>query len=134
MKKFTLLTTLLVAFVGLIFLSGCGRTAYQATKVAGNYMVNLNIDHNPPVAGENQVAVNIKDKSDKDVTDAKVVIGYDMPAMPGMPAMSHKADTTFQDNSYNATIDLMMAGPWTITVNIDRGGQVQKARFTVDVR
>lgn len=134
MKKFTVFTMFLVAFVGLIFLSGCGRNAYQATKLAGPYTVNLQINHNPPVAGKNEVTVNIKDQADKDVTDAKVVIGYDMPAMPGMPAMSHKADATLQGNSYKATIDLMMAGPWTITVNINHGGHIQKARFSVDAR
>ena len=134
MKKLTMFTTLLIMFLGMTCLTGCGRSAYQATKLSDPYTVNLQIDHNPPIAGMNNVTVNIKDQANKDVTDAKVVVGYDMPAMPGMPAMSHKADATLQGNSYKAAIDLMMSGSWTVSVNIDRAGKTQSARFSVDAR
>jgi len=134
MKKFTLLTILTVAIFSLTFLTSCIKKGYAATKPAGPYMVTLNINHNPPVAGENEVTLGIKDQSNKAVTDALVVIGYDMAAMPGMPAMSHKAEATLENNEYKATIDLMMAGPWTITVNIGHDGQTEKARFSIDAR
>jgi hypothetical protein len=134
MKKITIFVTLIIAFVGLTVLSGCGRNSYHSTKLAGPYTVDLQIDHNPPVAGSNNVTVNIKDPANKDVSDAKVVVDYDMPAMPGMPAMSHKADATLQGNAYKARIDLMMSGSWTVSVNIDRAGQTQSAKFSIDAR
>ena len=134
MKKFTIFTTLLVAFVGVIILSGCGRNAYQVTKLTPSYKVDVQINRNPPIAGENEVTVNIKDNTGKDVTDAKVVVGYDMPAMPGMPAMSHKADAVLEGNKYKATIDLMMSGSWIISVNITRSGKTEVAKFSIDAR
>jgi len=134
MKKFTIFTTLLIAFIGMIFLSGCGRNAYQVTKLTPNYKVDVQINHNPPIAGENEVTVKIKDNSGKDITDANIVVGYDMPAMPGMPAMSHKADAVLEGNQYKATIDLMMSGSWTISINITRNGKTEVAKFSIDAR
>lgn len=134
MKKF-ILSILLFGFIaGLFVLTGCTRNAYSVTKPAGPYMVTLGINHNPPVAGPNDVTVDVKDSADKAVTDAKVVVKYDMPAMPGMPAMSHKTDTVLEGSRYKGSIDLMMAGPWNITVQVNRGGQTESARFTVDAR
>lgn len=134
MKKLTMYVTLLIVFIGMTCLTGCGRSAYQVTKLAGPYTVNLQIDHNPPIAGQNNVTVNIKDQSNKDVTDAKVFVKYDMPAMPGMPAMSHQANTTLQGKNYVGVIDLMMSGSWTVSVNVNRAGQTETARFSVDAR
>lgn len=134
MKKFTGIVLILMALTIIPFLSACGRNAYQVTKTTSSYKVDVQINHNPPIAGENEVMVNVKDNSGKVVTDANVAVGYDMPAMPGMPAMSHKADATLEGNSYKATVDLMMAGSWTISVNITRNGKTETAKFTVDAR
>lgn len=134
MKKFTGIILILMVLIIMPFLSACGRNAYQVTKTTSSYKVDVLINHNPPVAGENEVTVNIKDKADKPVTDASVVVGYDMPAMPGMPAMSHKADATLEGKAYKATVDLMMAGSWTISTNITRNGKTETAKFTVDAR
>jgi hypothetical protein len=134
MKKFTGAVLILMALIIIPFISACGRNAYQVTKMTESYKVDVQIDHNPPIAGENKVTVKIKDNTGKDVTDANVVVGYDMPAMPGMPAMSHKSDTTLEGDSYKGTIDLMMAGSWTISVNITRNGKTETAKFTIDAR
>ncbi|PKN16990.1 MAG: hypothetical protein CVU71_18100 [Deltaproteobacteria bacterium HGW-Deltaproteobacteria-6] len=107
---------------------------YEMTKKAGDYTVQVGIDKNPPVTGNNNVAVVIKDGAGKDVTDAAVVIDYGMPAMPGMPAMNYKTDATLKGNRYVATLNFSMSGPWSVAVKITRGGKTQSVKLNVDVK
>lgn len=105
---------------------------YEVQKKAGEYTVLVKIDKNPPIAGDNNIIIGIKDAAGRDVTDAKVVVDYVMPAMPGMPAMKYKADSELKGNEYKAGLNLSMAGSWNITVKITRGGKTSTMRFTVD--
>ena len=66
---------------------------YEVTRKAGDFNVVVKIDKNPPVTGDNNLSVAIKDAKGADVSDAKVTVDYSMPAMPGMPAMNYKANT-----------------------------------------
>jgi hypothetical protein len=103
-------------------------------KKAGDYEVEAKIDKNPPVVGDNNITVEIKDATGKYVTDAKVVVDYSMPAMPGMPAMNYKADTELKGNEYKATMNLSMSGPWNIAIKITRSGKTSTAKFSIDAR
>jgi len=107
---------------------------YEVTKKAGEYNVAMKIDKNPPVVGDNNVKIEVKDSSGKYVTDAKVVIDYSMPAMPGMPAMNYKADAELKGNEYKATMGLSMSGSWNIAVKITRAGKTSTMKFTVDAK
>ena len=107
---------------------------YEVSKKAGEYTVDISIDKNPPVTGNNNMEIAIKDGAGKMVTDAKVVVEYSMPAMPGMPAMNYKADAALKGDKYKATMNLSMAGPWTVAVKITRADKTQSARFTVDAK
>ena len=69
---------------------------YEVKKKAGQYDVEVKIDKNPPVVGDNNISIEIKDQSGKYVTDAKVKVDYSMPAMPGMPAMNYKEDAVLE--------------------------------------
>ncbi len=62
MRKIALLFSL-IFFIGVIF--GCAK-GYEITKPAGEYNVTITLDKNPPVAGENQMTIMIKDSSGKD--------------------------------------------------------------------
>lgn len=107
---------------------------YEVKKKAGDLNVEAKIDKNPPVAGDNNISVEIKDASGKVVTDAKVVVDYSMPAMPGMPAMNYKADAELKGSVYKAAMNLSMSGPWNIAVKITRAGKTSTAKFTVDAK
>jgi hypothetical protein len=107
---------------------------YEVTKKAGDYTVDIRIDKNPPVAGNNNMEIAVKDATSKAVTDAKVVVEYSMPAMPGMPAMNYKADAALKGNIYKATINPSMAGSWNVTVKVTRADKTQSAKFTVDAK
>lgn len=105
---------------------------YEVKKKAGQYNVEVKIDKNPPVVGDNNISIEIKDASGKYVTDAKVKVDYSMPAMPGMPAMNYKEDATVSGNAYKATMNLSMAGAWNVALKIKKDGKTNTVKFNVD--
>jgi hypothetical protein len=107
---------------------------YEVKKKAGEFDVVVTIDKNPPVTGDNGVTIAVKDAGGKAVKDAKVVVDYSMPAMPGMPPMNYKADAMLKGDVYAATMNLSMAGPWNIAVKITREGRTSGMKFTVDAK
>ncbi len=123
--------------VGLILLLIAGAAFakdFEIKKKAGDYNVEVKIDKNPPVVGENNMEIEIKDASGAHVTDAKVVVDYGMPAMPGMPAMNYKTEASLKDKGYRAKLDFSMSGAWNIAVKITRSGKTTPVKFNVDVR
>ncbi|MFA6411219.1 MAG: FixH family protein [Syntrophales bacterium] len=107
---------------------------FTLTKKAGDLTVDIKMDKNPPVVGNNNMVVGIKDASGKDVTDAKVAVDYGMPAMPGMPAMNYKANAMLHGNTYHAVMNLSMSGSWNVTVKINRQGKAVSTKFSIDAR
>ncbi|MBA4391193.1 MAG: hypothetical protein C0399_09665 [Syntrophus sp. (in: bacteria)] len=129
MKKLTVFAVTLFLIAGVAYAKD-----YEVTKKAADYNVLITIDRNPPVAGENNVGISIADSSGKTVTDAKVVLNYSMPAMPGMPAANYKTDTDLKGSVYKAKVNYSMAGSWNNEVKITRQGKTVSARFTIDAK
>ncbi len=126
-KKIAVIILVLLFAAGIAFAKD-----YTATKSAGAYHVTMTIDKNPPVVGNNNFAISVKDASGKYITDAKVAVEYSMPAMPGMPAMSYKTDAVLSDNEYKGKFNLSMSGAWNIAVKISKGGKTVTAKFNVE--
>ena len=127
MKKLAIFTLMLIFITGIAYAKD-----FEVKKKAGEYNVEVKIDKNPPVVGDNNMEIEIKDAAGKYVTDAKVKVDYGMPAMPGMPAMNYKNDAELKGNKYKATMNLSMSGSWNIAVKITRGGKTASAKFSVD--
>jgi len=119
----------------LVFLTAGFAVAkdFEVKKKAGSYDVEVRIDKNPPVVGDNNIAIDVKE-SGSALTDAKVVVDYSMPAMPGMPAMNYKTDTELKGKTYKAVMNFSMSGSWNVTVKITKAGKTSTARFSVDAR
>jgi len=128
MKKIATITLVLLLIAGLAY-----AKPYEVTRKAGDYTVDIKMDKNPPVVGPNNMEIVVKDAAGKAVTDAKVLVDYGMPAMPGHPAMGYKTDAQLKGGVYQAMLNISMKGPWTITVRITHAGKTASARFTVDV-
>jgi len=128
MKKLIIVLLMVVLTVGLALAKD-----YEVKKKAGDFDVEVRIDKNPPVVGDNNILVEVKE-SGKVVTDAKVVIDYSMPAMPGMPAMNYKTDADLKGSVYKGTMNLSMSGPWNIAVKISKAGKTSTAKFSIDAR
>ena len=129
MKTFVILSLALLLCTGIAHAKD-----YEVSKKAGDYSVNVKIDRNPPVVGDNTISVEITDASGKYVTDAKVVVDYSMPAMPGMPPMNYKTDAGLKGNVYKATMNLSMSGPWNIAVKMTKAGKTSTVKFNIDAR
>jgi hypothetical protein len=107
---------------------------YEITKKSGDYTVQIKMDKNPPITGENKMDIAIKDTAGKSVTDATVDVNYGMPAMPGMGAMNYKTTAGLKGERYLTTINFSMAGPSYINIKITRGGKSQSVKLNVDVK
>lgn len=129
MKKLMLIGLAVLLSAGVVLAKD-----YEVKKKAGDFDVVVTIDKNPPVTGDNGVTVSVKDAGGKVVKDAKVVVDYSMPAMPGMPAMNYKADAVQKGDEYKAVMNLSMAGSWNVTVKISAGGKSGNMKFTVDAK
>lgn len=105
--------------------------SYELVKKTGDYTVNMNMGK-PPSMGKNDVTVAITDKQGKPVNSLSVIVSYSMPAMPGMPPMNYKTKAIPKDGVYKATLEVCMAGPWTIEVRFNAGG-ARTAKFNIDV-
>lgn len=129
MKKLCLVVLIIFVMVSVAYARG-----YKARKKTGNYVVQMTINRNPPIVDKNILTLEIKDKNGKYVTDAKVLVNYYMPPMPGMPPMNYKTIAKLSGNKYEATMHLIMSGPWNILIKITRSGETSRVRFAIDVR
>ncbi len=129
MKKIAIVSIVLLLIAGIAYAKN-----YEVTKKIGEYTVSSTIDKNPPVVGDNNITIEVKDAAGKAVTDAKVKVEYSMPAMPGMPAMAYKTDAALMGRSYQAKMNLSMAGSWNVSVKTMRGGKTATMRFSIDAQ
>ena len=129
MKRIGVIMVLLLLAANVVYAKG-----YEVQKKAGEYDVLAVIDRNPPVTGDNNISIRIKDASGNIVKDAQVKVEYSMPAMPGMPPMNYKADAVQKGDEYQATMGISMAGSWNIAVKITRAGKTATMKFTLDAK
>ena len=129
MKKIAVFAMVFLLIAGMAYAKD-----YEVKKKAGQYDVVVKIDKNPPVVGDNNVTLTLKDASGMTVTDAKVMVEYSMPGMPGMPAMNYKAEAVLEGEGYKAKMNLSMSGSWNVSVKVKKAGKTSTMKFTVDAK
>ena len=129
MKRLAIVSLSILMIAGLAYAKGL-----ELNKKAGEYNVQMTMDKNPPIVGDNHMEIAVKDGGGKAVTDAKVLVNYSMPAMPGMPPMNYKTDASLQADKYKAKLNLSMSGSWNIEVKITRAGKTETAKFNIDAK
>ena len=92
---------------------------YQATKRVGTLQAEIRVDRNPPIVGDNRIEIGIRDQDGKSVTDASVLVNYYMPPMPRMAPMNYITDAKLRGDTYKATMNFIMSGPWIIAIKIN---------------
>ena len=107
---------------------------FEMIKKAGDYSLVVKIDKNPPVVGNNNLSLTVKDGMGKEIRDAKVAVKYSMPGMPGMPAMNYSINADWKGSEYKAKLDFSMPGGWNMVIKIIRGSKAAQAKFSIDVR
>jgi hypothetical protein len=106
----------------------------ELRKKAGEYDVEIRIDRNPPILGDNNIEIEIKDAAGSQTGDAAVLVNYYMPPMPRMAPMNYTTDAKPKGKKYKATMNLIMSGPWVIAVKITRNGKTTTAKFNIDAQ
>jgi len=106
----------------------------ELKKKAGEYHVEIRIDRNPPILGDNNIEIEIRDAGGTRITDATVLVNYYMPPMPRMAPMNYTTNAKLKGEKYKITMNLIMAGPWVIAVKITRDGKTTTAKFNIDAQ
>jgi Cu(I)/Ag(I) efflux system membrane fusion protein len=110
-------------------------TAPPATANA-NAAIVFSVEPNPPKgAAENMFRVSLTDAAGKAIPDADVKVTLVMPAMPsmGMPEMRQSFALPYAGGVYAGKGNIPAAGPWNISVEASKGGQLI-ASFHTHVR
>jgi hypothetical protein len=94
--------------------------------------VEIALDRNPPILGDNRIDIIVKEMSGRPVTEAQVLVNYYMPPMPRMAPMNYRTMAKPKGDKYRAEMKLIMAGPWVIAVKISDGGKMTTAKFHIE--
>jgi RND family efflux transporter MFP subunit len=97
-------------------------TMAQAPTVArGDLKIRFSTVPSNPRVGEAELHIEVKDAAGAPVKDAKVEVTAGMAGMPG-PKLAARPGK--EAGTYQATVNLRMAGAWTVEVNVTppRGG------------
>ncbi|MGE0825889.1 MAG: efflux RND transporter periplasmic adaptor subunit [Candidatus Binatia bacterium] len=101
-------------------------------KIVDNLKLRLSTKPEPATVGDNTLRIEVTDAQGQPLTDAAVALEYTMD-MPGMMIDKAQASHT-RAGVYEANVRFTMAGPWGVTVSIQRLGQAElRERFTVQV-
>jgi membrane fusion protein, copper/silver efflux system len=103
-----------------------GTDAAASTPQA-TYSIKLRTEPSPPKgASEGTFHVTVTGPDGKPVADAQVVATLVMPAMPamGMGEMRSSVNLSWNGSEYVGAETIAMAGPWTVTVEARRNGQL----------
>lgn len=124
--------------VGLLLVSACGSRVeageYRVRKSAEGLTFEIAINRNPPVLGENEIRIEIKDPQGHPVLEAEVTVNYYMPPMPRMAPMNYTVPAPLKGKEYRAVMDLIMTGPWNIITRARVQGKWVRVVFPIDVR
>src|SRR2546430_1198083 len=105
----------------LVLLAACSKSKTSSADAlhAGDLLVQIALDPDPPRAGDNVLHVTVKDAQGKPVDGARVSLVYDMPAMGAMPEMKGNGQSKpMGGGKYDVSYSLLMLGDWYITLGI----------------
>jgi hypothetical protein len=106
---------------------------YETTKKVGTYEIEVSIDKNPLVLGENQIEIKIKE-AHKTVKEASVWVNYYMPPMPRMPPMNYKTEAKLKGEKYKTAMNIIMSGPWIIVIKMSLDGKTYTTKLNLEAQ
>jgi Cu(I)/Ag(I) efflux system membrane fusion protein len=111
----------------------CAKAKPADSLRAGDFQVRLQLEPDPPTAGDNTLHVELMDSTGKPVDGARVGFNYDMPAMGPMPEMKGGGDTrALGSGRYDVVYPLAMLGDWALTLGLEAPGHAPaELRFKV---
>ena len=123
------------ALVVFLMLAPAGEAGdFRVRKNAEGLAFDISINRNPPVRGDNEIRIEIRDAEGHAVLDAEVLVNYYMPPMPRMAPMNYTVPAPLKGKEYRAVMDLIMTGPWNIVTRARIQGRWVRVVFPIDVR
>src|SRR6266511_3903184 len=114
-------------------LAACSKSKATSSDAlhAGDLLVEIALDPDPPRAGDNALHGTVKDAQGKPVDGARVGLVYNMPAMGAMPEMKGNGESKpVGGGKYDVSYSLSMLGDWYIALGIEAPGhQPAELRF-----
>ena len=133
-NKASMRTWVIVIIVLFLTVPAAHSGGLTVRRDASPYQVEVGIDRNPLVIGDNRIDIRVKDGSGKIITDAQVLVNYYMPPMPRMAPMNYTTEASLKGGKYRMTMRIIMAGPWYIKIIISRGGSTVTTKLNVDAQ
>ncbi|MFA5180542.1 MAG: FixH family protein [Syntrophales bacterium] len=127
---------IILILMGLFLSAGLAYgTDYEVTKKAGDYTVQVKIDRNPPVVGNNNIMIWLKDAAGNDVKGAIMTVDYSKPTKKFWTS-AKKYNTYAQphENNYHAILEIPAQGSWDVTININHQGKRVSTMFRIEVK
>ena len=129
MKRIILVLMGLFLSVGLAY-----GMDYEVMKKAGDYTVQVKIDRNPPIVGDNNMMIWLKDAAGNDVKGATMMVDYSKPTKFWKSAKKYNSYASPHENNYHAILAIPTQGPWDVTINIHHRGKSVSTEFRIDVK
>jgi hypothetical protein len=132
MMQNEVIKSILAIAILLVFMTATLSEArdFRVRKRAGNFIVDVTLDKNPPILGNCDIRIEIHDGQGVAVTGSRVLVNYYMPPMPGMVPMNYTIQTTPKGSSHVATMHFIMTGPWNIVIQFNSGGSHTQLQST----
>lgn len=124
---------ILTAFFFIFSPATAHTRGYEITKKVGAYEMEVSIDKNPLVLGENRIEIKIKEAG-KTIKEASVWVNYYMPPMPRMPPMNYKTEAKLKSEKYKATMNIIMSGPWIIVIKMSLDGKTYTTKLNIEAQ
>ena len=125
-----------ISIAALVLLGDCAKKDGSGALHAGDMLVRVQLDPDPPVAGDNVLRIELMDAQGKGIDGAQIGFIYDMPAMGAMPEMKGGGDVKAKGGGrYEITYPLVHDGSGSVvgdygvvgfpeTFFVDRNGHI----------
>src|SRR5207237_9456739 len=97
------------SIAALVLLGACAKKDGSGALHAGDMLVRVQLDPDPPVAGDNVLRIELMDAQGKGIDGAQIGFIYDMAAIGAMPEMKGGGDVKAKGGGrYGITYPLSM--------------------------
>ncbi|MEE9910453.1 MAG: FixH family protein [Deltaproteobacteria bacterium] len=121
----------------LLILSAAGTAfakSLELKKRAADYSVEIKLDRNPPIVGDNEMEIYIKDARGEFLKGPGPAVNYYMLPMPRMAPMNYTIPAKPYKHYYRISMNFIMSGPWVIAIKIPADGRTRTIKFNIDVQ
>ncbi|MRR15009.1 MAG: hypothetical protein EG826_00985 [Deltaproteobacteria bacterium] len=103
-------------------------------KRSADYIVEIKLDRNPPIVGDNEMEVRISDARGQLLPGLQPAVNYYMLPMPRMAPMNYTIGAKPYKDYYRVSLNFIMTGPWVIAIKIPAAGKTRTIKFNIDVQ